>query len=104
MSLSVEVLEGTLNPDGSLELDSQPNLPPGRVRVTIQSGVVGHSRKMADVFAEIQASQLARGFHGRTIAEEQAEAAERAIEEEEYERRMEIVWSQTVSGSQKANP
>jgi hypothetical protein len=30
------VLEGTLTPDGTLQLDQRPNLPAGRVRVTVQ--------------------------------------------------------------------
>jgi len=30
------VVEGTLKPDGSLELDSKPNLPPGRVQLIVQ--------------------------------------------------------------------
>ncbi len=31
------VLEGILKPDGTLELDGRPALPPGRVRVSLQS-------------------------------------------------------------------
>ena len=31
------VIEGTLNPDGSLALDHKPDLPPGRVTVRVQS-------------------------------------------------------------------
>jgi hypothetical protein len=31
------VLEGVLKPDGTLELWSQPALPPGRVRVTLEA-------------------------------------------------------------------
>jgi hypothetical protein len=30
------VVEGTLKPDGTLELDQRPDLPAGRVRVTVQ--------------------------------------------------------------------
>jgi hypothetical protein len=30
------VLEGTLTADGTLQLDQRPNLPAGRVRVTVQ--------------------------------------------------------------------
>ncbi len=30
------VIAGTLNPDGTLQLDERPNLPAGRVRVTVQ--------------------------------------------------------------------
>jgi hypothetical protein len=36
MSLSEVVIEGTLKSDGTLELDQQPNLSPGRVKVILQ--------------------------------------------------------------------
>ena len=35
MSLNTIVVEGTLKADGTLELDEKPNLPPGRVSVTV---------------------------------------------------------------------
>jgi hypothetical protein len=37
MSLSEEVVDGTLRPDGTLALDREPHLPPGRVRIIIQA-------------------------------------------------------------------
>jgi len=36
MSLSEVVVEGTLKPDGTLELHQKPDLAPGRVRVAMQ--------------------------------------------------------------------
>jgi hypothetical protein len=36
MSATHVVVEGTLKPDGSLELDSKLNLPPGRVQLIVQ--------------------------------------------------------------------
>jgi hypothetical protein len=33
---SETVVEGTLKPDGTLELDQKPNLPPGRVKVVLR--------------------------------------------------------------------
>ncbi len=36
MSLSEDVVEGTLNPDGSLELDAKPKVTPGRVTVIVR--------------------------------------------------------------------
>jgi hypothetical protein len=36
MSLSEIVMEGTLKPDGTLELDHKPNLAPGRVTVVLR--------------------------------------------------------------------
>jgi hypothetical protein len=35
------VVNGLLKPDGTLELDALPRLPPGRVRVTLQPLVEG---------------------------------------------------------------
>ena len=34
--MSQVIVKGTLKPDGSLELDEKPGLPPGRVTVTVQ--------------------------------------------------------------------
>ena len=36
MSLEEAIVGGTLNPDGTLELDQKPNLPPGRVTVVLR--------------------------------------------------------------------
>ena len=37
MSATHVVVEGTLKPDGSLELDQAPQLAPGRVKVILQA-------------------------------------------------------------------
>ena len=37
MSLREVVIEGTLKPDGTLVLNEKPSLPPGRVRVVVQT-------------------------------------------------------------------
>ena len=36
MSFTEITVEGTLKPDGTLELDQKPNLPPGRVTVLLR--------------------------------------------------------------------
>ncbi len=36
MSAASIVLDGLLKPDGTLEFDAAPRLPPGRVRITLQ--------------------------------------------------------------------
>ncbi len=36
MSVTPVVVQGTLGPDGTLQLDERPGLPAGRVQVTIQ--------------------------------------------------------------------
>jgi hypothetical protein len=38
MSHAEIVVEGTLKPDGTLELDQKPNLSPGRVTVVLRQG------------------------------------------------------------------
>jgi hypothetical protein len=37
MNLAETVFEGTLKSDGTLELDEKPKLPPGRVKVIVQT-------------------------------------------------------------------
>ncbi len=37
MSLYEILIEGTVQPDGTLQFDSQPSLPPGRVRMVIHT-------------------------------------------------------------------
>jgi hypothetical protein len=40
MRLTETVIEGTLKPDGTLELDQKPNLSPGRVTVVLRQEAV----------------------------------------------------------------
>jgi hypothetical protein len=102
MNQTEELIEGTLNPDGTLTLDHEPQLPAGRVRVLIQvaSSVPPHRRGLADVIDEIRAEQQARGFAGRTAGELRAWEDARTAEDEEYERRMRALRSQANSASQ----
>ena len=41
MSLNTIVVQGTLKPDGTLELDEKPSLAPGRVQVMLQPASIG---------------------------------------------------------------
>lgn len=97
------VVEGTLKPDGTLELDARPNLPPGRVTVILQSAEVGvpAKRGLAELIDEIQQGQQARGFIGRSAEDIQAGLRE---SEAEYERRIEAVVTQTKSSPSAAEP
>jgi hypothetical protein len=98
MSLSDNVIEGTLKADGTLELDAKPSLQPGRVTVILQPAGAKASGKrgLADVIDEIRQSQQARGFPGRSVKE-----IEEGLREgdAEYEKRMQAVGSQTKPGS-----
>jgi hypothetical protein len=46
MSTANITVDGLLRPDGTLELDTPPRLPPGRVRITLQP--LGGSRTQAE--------------------------------------------------------
>ena|SRR5438552_2570580 len=98
MGLS-ETIEGTLRPDGTLELDQKPSLSPGRVVVTLQPAQPGSplGRGLADVIDQIHRDRQARGFPGRSAEEIEAGLREG---EDEYERRMQALGSQTKSGPQ----
>ena len=93
MSLTESVIEGTLKPDGTLELDQKPSLSPGRVQVTVR--LLGPSatgrRGLVEVMDEIRQGQR-RGYVGRTPQEMLAAEKTRQEEEEDYERRCEQLW------------
>ena len=98
MSLTENVIEGTLKPDGTLELDEKPSLSPGRVTVILQpvQAKAPGQRGLADVIDEIRKGQQARGFQGRSAKEIEEGLRE---SEDDYEKRMQELRSQTKSGS-----
>ncbi len=97
MNVSEVVIEATLKPDGTLELDQKPNLSPGRVTVLLQPAPARPTPKrgLADVIDEIRQGQQARGFQGRSAQDIEAGLREG---EDEYEQRMQALQSQTKSG------
>src|SRR5436853_428415 len=93
MSLNEAIIEGTLKPDGTLELDQTPNLSPGRVQVIVKPLPAPAGRRgLVEVMDEIRQRQRARGYQGRTLAEMQAAETARQEEDEDYERRCERLW------------
>jgi hypothetical protein len=94
MNAQSVTVEGTLQPDGTLQLDQKPNLAPGRVQVVVQplAPAGPAQRGIVEVMNEIRASQVARGYHGRSPAEMQADEAARHEEDEDYERRCNGLW------------
>jgi hypothetical protein len=94
MSLTETVIEGTLKPDGTLELDQKPNLSPGRVQVIVQplSKPAPTKRGLVEVMDDIRASQRARGYQGRTLEATQAEEKACQDEDAEYDQRCEQLW------------
>jgi hypothetical protein len=100
MSIDTIVVQGTLKPDGSLELDTIPALAPGRVYVTLQPVPAGSSPNggLADTIDEIRRYQQAQGYQGRTPEEIARDEAERRADDDAYEQRMQEIWSQTQAG------
>lgn len=79
------VVDGTLQPDGTLQLDERPKLPPGRVRVTVQA-VAAPAGPEDDVMTRMEAvwaAQKARGYVPPTREEIDAELAAMRDEAEE---------------------
>lgn len=91
MSLTESVIEGTLKPDGTLELDEKPNLPPGRVKVVLRpASEVTTAQPLGKEFfqmmEEIWAGQNARGHVPRSVEEVEAQRQEiRGLVEDEIE-------------------
>ena len=86
MSANEVIVQGTLKPDGTLELDERVNLAPGRVQVTM---VPVPDLPQSDPFWQrMQAmwgDHKRRGHAGRSVQEVEAE---RHAMEEEWEERM----------------
>ena len=73
MSITETVLEGTLNPDGTLILDEAPKLPLGRVKVLLQGIDTKKPQVLGDGFfqmmEEIWSAQRSRGHVLRSVEE-----------------------------------
>jgi hypothetical protein len=106
MSLSTFVVQATLKPDGTLELDEKPTLAPGRVHVTLQPVSAGSPPKggLAETIEEILQYQRASGYKGRTPEETTHEEDERREDNDAYEERMQEIWSQTQAGASNGGP
>jgi hypothetical protein len=77
VSLSEVVIEGTIKPDGTLELDQKPNLAPGRVQVIVQAlPDLPEGDPFWDMLKSIWAEQKARGHVPRSVEDVEAERRE----------------------------
>jgi hypothetical protein len=84
------VVEGTLKPDGTLELDERPKLPPGRVQVIVQPlPELPADDPFWQRMKAIWADQKARGHVPRSAEQVEAERREFRREWEERARRVE---------------
>ncbi len=83
------VIEGTIQPDGTLVLDEPTKLPAGRVQVVVQSlPGLPEGDPFWDMMQSIWAGQKARGFVPRSA--EQVEA-ERQETREHWEERLQAI-------------
>jgi hypothetical protein len=74
MSLQEIVVEGTLKPDGTLELDQKPNLSPGRVTVVLRqaAGASAPNEDWLQHLERIRAERQASGYPFMNEAETNA--------------------------------
>src|SRR5437016_2231359 len=73
MSLTEIVLQGTLKPDGTLELDQKPNLSPGRVMVVLrQESQAAPQEGWWPYLQRVRAEREAAGYHFMNEAEMEA--------------------------------
>lgn len=90
MSLTELVIEGNLQPDGTLVLAEKPGLPAGEVTVILRRREAwnepGWDQKLFQAMEEIWTAQQARGFVPRSADEVERERRElRGEGEEEVE-------------------
>ena len=71
MSYDTVVIQGTLKPDGIVELDEIPAMTPGRVQVTLQPVLEGSSPQggLANAIEEMRQYQQSVGYQARTPEE-----------------------------------
>lgn len=88
MATTVDYIEGTLQTDGTLVLDKKPNLPPGRVCVTVQPLADLMQTDIWQALQKIWAEQRTSGHVPRSKEEIDADIA--AARQEDEERALEI--------------
>ena len=84
MTTNVVEIQGTLQEDGTLLLDHQPELPPGRVKVTVQVIPDYKQTEIWQFFERMWAEQRARGHVPRS--KEEIDAESEAFRQEDEER------------------
>jgi hypothetical protein len=62
VAANVIEVQGTLREDGTLVLDEKPNLPPGRVKVTVQSVPDYRQTEIWQFFERMDAERKAKGI------------------------------------------
>lgn len=74
MNNATVIVDGTLKPDGTLELDEKPPLPAGRVRVTLQAESVLPEGEQPDSAVPMSFVEMAEALRkiGAAVPEEAA--------------------------------
>jgi hypothetical protein len=73
MSQTEIVVQGTLNPDGTLEFDKKPNMPPGRVTIVLrQESKLSTQEGWWPYMQRVRAEREAAGYHFLNEAEMEA--------------------------------
>src|SRR3954467_8028183 len=97
---AIEV-HGTLRGDGTLVLDDKPNLPPGRVKVTVEPVPDLTQTDVWQVLDRIWAGQRARGHVPRTREQIAAELEAARQEDEERMQALERIHQEGYQGRQQ---
>jgi len=70
MSLNEVVVQGTLKPDGTVELDQKPDLPPGRITVVLrQEQALPAQEGWWPYLQRVRSAREATGYHFMNEAE-----------------------------------
>jgi hypothetical protein len=90
MSSQTITVDGNIGPDGMLVVEERLQLPPGKVRVTVESVVPAKPvpRSLRDLFQEIRNEQAHGGRKGRTREEIDADVKQMR---DEWEARMDEI-------------
>ncbi len=108
MISSQTVVNGTLKPDGTVELDEKPGISPGRVRVTLQPmpEPTQAGRGWWEVLEQIWKDQKARGFKGRGKEQVDADIQELRDELEQHANQVERLQEEAIRAreAKKAPP
>jgi hypothetical protein len=92
------VVQGTLKPDGTLELNQPVNLPPGEVRVIVQALTVPSpsGENVLAVLERIWAERRALGMQGRSGQQIDADLRAMQDEWEDHQRGLERLQGRSV--------
>ncbi len=86
--------EGVLRPDGTIQLDIIPPVPPGRVEVTLRllagPPTPPPSTSILDTLAQIRQAQQARGYMPPPLGQIEAELAALDADWDERDRRLDL--------------